>query len=197
MGASGSSTDKSRACVSQSSRVSQATGRTPSSIGVQKGLHSLARHRRAEYLALRRWTGRLPQTRQTRPGLLLSRGAGPNRPTPTSSTTTCSTAATTSPPGRSRNCSHRRFARGSGQFARGPCPNGCTLPSCAVTGPCLARCRERPVLMRRRIRKEGGSGMRPGHATGSVASAQLAQYRRCIVLNNVAPQWFWAALLAP
>ena len=53
------------------------------------------------------------RTRSTR-----RRAAGPSGPIPTSSTSTRSTGAVTSPPGRSRNCSRPRCAPGSGRCAR-------------------------------------------------------------------------------
>jgi hypothetical protein len=47
------------------------------------------------------------------------RGAGPSRPTTTSSTSTKSTRAATSPPGRSRTSSRPRFGPRSGHYAKG------------------------------------------------------------------------------
>ena len=50
--------------------------------------------------------------------------AGPRRPTPTSPTSTRSTGAATSPPGRSRSSSPRNYAPPSRRFAE--CPSPCT-----------------------------------------------------------------------
>jgi amidase len=54
-------------------------------------------------------TGSLP-----RASCIRLRGAGPSRPSPTSSTSTRSTGATTSPPGKSRTSSRPRYASHSG-----------------------------------------------------------------------------------
>ena len=48
------------------------------------------------------------------------REAGPNGPTPASSTSTRSTRAATSRPGNSHNFFPKRFARASGRFAKAP-----------------------------------------------------------------------------